>query len=366
MEIRTVHVALAAAVSLASGSMLTSQALAAPSKVKSGRTTLTLTNAGKKALKKHHIKLAVRKPGTVNGRSYRLPVKSGKYDFRSNKGSLTQRGSLQLRRGRRVVVVRTVKVTLSKKSKVVAKVNGRKITLAALKRTKQRVTSSGSQRKVERIQLRLTKAAAKRVNRKLGVHSFKKKSVFAKLSVRLKRPGAGGGNGNGVGGPGTSAAPDDTTSAAKIGLAPAVAGALAENGLDPSALPGADLLPDGTLSLPVAGVNIDPQTGTGTIDLSGGIQLGEDDNAITITDPQIVVNADTSGLYANVNGARVKLLDLDSSGLAEALQGGAKQLSDLLVSLSPEGADALNQAGGISLFVPGTPFGDISLTIPGS
>jgi hypothetical protein len=84
---------------------------------------------------------------------------------------------------------------------------------------------------------------------------------------------------------------------------------------------------------------------------------------VTIDRPQIVLDGDDSGLYAAVTGVRVKLANLDSSGVAEAIKNGSTQLSDLLLTLSPEGAAALNQAGGVSLFVPGTPFGDVSVTV---
>jgi hypothetical protein len=338
--------------------MLASQAQAAPSKVSGGQTTLTLTAKSKKVLKRHHIKLVARKPGAAKGRSYRLPVKGGKYDFGTNRGTLSQRGSLRLKRGKRVVSITGLKVTLGKKSKVVAKVNGRKMTLAVLKRNRQKVKSSSANRSVSRIKFRVTKAAAKRINKRLHGRAFSGRGSLGKLAVRVRKPASNGA---------APAAPaNDTTSAAKIGFAPGVSQALAENDLAPSALPGADQLPDGSINLPVTAVNFDPQTGTGTVDLSGGLSLGQGENAVTIDHPQIILNANESGLYAEVNGMRVKLANLDESGLAEALQSGSKQLSDLLMSLSPEGAAALNQAGGISLFVPGTPFGDVSLTLPSS
>jgi hypothetical protein len=299
------------------------------------------------------------KPGKTKGRAYTLPVKTGKYDFGTNKGTVTQGGALRFKKGKTVVKITGLKVTLGKKSKVVAKVAGRKMTLAKLSRNKQKVKSSGTTRSVTRIKFQINKAAAKRINKKLPGRAFNGRGSLGKLALRVKNPKGGT--------TATTPAPvAETPAAAKIGFAPGVAGGLAENGLTPSALPGADLLPDGTISLPVAGVNIDPQTGTGTIDLGGGITLGSGENAITIGEPQIVVGADGSGLYANVNGIRVKLAGLEDSGLAEALQSGAKQLSDLLIQLSPEGAAALNQAGGVALFVPGTPFGDISLTLPSS
>jgi hypothetical protein len=94
--------------------------------------------------------------------------------------------------------------------------------------------------------------------------------------------------------------------------------------------------------------------------------LGSGAKAVRIDHPQIVVGGAEQGLHAQVNGVDVKLAGLDQTGLQAALKNGSKQISDLLVQLSPEGAAALNQAGGVSLFVPGTPFGDIDLTLPGS
>jgi hypothetical protein len=333
--------------------MLVPQANAAPTKVKGGQTTLTLTAKAMKLLKKRHIKLVAMKPGKAKGRAYKLPVKTGKYDFGTNRGTVNQGGSLRFKKGKRVVKITAIRVTLGKSSKVVAKVAGHKMTLGKLIRNKQKVKSSGANRTVTRIKFQITKAAAKRINSKLRGHAFKG-SALGTLSVLVHQPKSG------------TVAPNDNTSAAKIGFAPGVAQALSDNGLAPSALPGANMLPDGTLSLPVAGVNIDPATGKGTIDLTGGFTLGSGDNAITVDNPQVVVNGDQSGLYAAVNGTRVKIAALEGTGLAEALKSGTKQLSDLLIQLSPEAAAALNQAGGVSLFLPGTPFGDLSVSLPSS
>ncbi len=355
MNVRTRRVALVAATSLVSAGMLVPQANAAPTKVKGGQTTLTLTAKAKKLLKKRHIKLVATKPAKAKGRTYILRTKTGKYDFGTNRGTVNQSGSLRFKKGKRVAKITAISVTLGKSSKVVAKVDGRKMTLGKLVRNKQKVKSSAANRSVSRIKVQISKAAAKRINKKLRAHAFKG-SQLGTMSVRVHKPGSAAG---------TTAAPNDT-SAAKIGFAPGVAQALADNGLAPSALPGANMLPDGTLSLPVSGVNIDPATGKGTVDLTGGFTLGSGDNAVTVDNPQIVVNGDQSGLYAAVNGSRVKIAALEGTGLAEALKSGSKQLSDLLIQLSPEAAAALNQAGGVSLFLPGTPFGDLSVSLPSS
>jgi hypothetical protein len=360
MTLRTRKVACVAAMSLTGAAVLAPSALAAPSKVNGGRTALTLTAAGKKALKKRHVKIAARAPGKAHGRTYTLPVKAGSYDFRTNRGTLTQRGSLRFKHGRRSIVISGLKVTLgAKSSKVVAKVGGRKMTIATLSRKTQKVRSSQANRSVNAIRFRLSRKAAKRINRKLGVKAVGAKRGFGRLSVRVHRPATSTGGANT--GTGMANAP---TSEAKIGFSPAVAQALAENGLAPSALPGAELLPDGGIALPVDIATIDPKTGTGTIDLIGGFTLGSGSNAVTIDKPQIVLTPSDQGLYASINGVRVKLADLDQSGLREAFQSGMTQVSSVLLSLSPEAAAQLNQLGGVSLFVPGTPIGDVSIALP--
>jgi hypothetical protein len=358
MKIKTRQVALAAATTLTSAGIAVPPALAAPSKVSGGRTTLTLTAKNKKQLKRHHVKLVARKPGSAKGRSYRLPVKSGSYDFGTNKGTVSQGGSLRIKRGRRAVTISGIKVTLGKRSKVVAKVGGRKLTLATLSRRTQKVSSSAANRSVGNIRFRLSARAAKRINSKLHNRAFSARRALGSLGLRVHKPSSTGSSTPGAG--------DAAPAAAKIGFAPGVAQALSDAGVAPSALPGSEQLPDGTISSPVTAANIDPQTGTGTIDMAGGVSFGSGPNAVTVDHAQIVIAADQAGLYASVNGVRVKLADLDKAGINEALQSGAKQLTDLLVSLSPEGADALNQAGGVSVFVPGTPFGDISVTLPSS
>ncbi len=357
MNIRTRQVALAAAASLASAGIVAPQAIAAPSKVSGGRTTLTLTAKSKKALKRHHIKIAARKPGSAKGRNYLLPVKSGSFDFDTNRGSVSQGGSLRLKHGRRAVTVSGLKVTLGKKSSnVVAKVGGRKVTLASLSRRTQKVKSSSANRSVGNLRFRLSAKAAKRINAKLHVRGYSVRAAVGSVSVRVHNPAGAG--------PGSSAG--NSGSVAKIGFAPEVSQALAEAGLSPAALPGGMQLPDGSISLPVTGANIDPATGSGTVDLAGGLTLGTGGNMVTVDHPQLVFGGAGQGLYAAVNGVRVRLADLDKAGLSEALKSGTKQLSDLLVSLSPEGAAALNSAGGVSLFLPGSPFGDLSVTLPSS
>lgn len=358
MRFTTRPAVLAAFSVVATGATIAPNAIAAPSKVKSGRATLTLTAKSKKALKRHHIKLIAGKPGSAKGRSYRLPSKGGSYDFRTDRGTITQRGSLRLKRGRRSVRITAIKIALGKKSKIVATVGGKRLTLAVLSRKTQRVKSSGTSRSVGNIRVRFSAEAAKRLNARLGRRAFTGRKRIASLTVLVRRAATAKGGANGTKQP--------PTSSAKLALAPGVSKSLADNGLTPSALPESQRLPDGSVNLPVTAVSADPQTGSGTVDLAGGLTLGSGSNAVTLDHPQLVVGGSDQGFYANVNGARVKLADLEKSGLSEALQTGTKQFFDLVAVLTPEGAEMLNQAGGLSLFVPGTPLGDLSVTLPPS
>jgi hypothetical protein len=296
-------------------------------------------------------------------------VKSGKYDFGKNRGTLNASGGLRLKRGHRKVTIKAVKVTLGRRSRLVAKIGGRKVTLAVLSRRAQKVHHSGRKRTVSRIRVRLSRRATTLIRRKLRGRRLSARTRLATLRVQVTKPArrSGGSNPAAHGSPSGSPSPGaPATGSAKIQLAPALIGALATLGLDPAALPGTNQAPDGSLSLSVVSADIDPQTGQGTIGMTGGLTLGSGSNAVTITDPQIVIDGSGGSLYAQLNGVRTKLANLEQSGLAEKLQAGVTQLHDILLKLSPQAADALNQAGGISLFVPGTPFGDISLSLPGS
>ncbi|MEA2449217.1 MAG: hypothetical protein QOG63_1149, partial [Thermoleophilaceae bacterium] len=242
-----------------------------------------------------------------------------------------------------------------KRSRLVAKVGSRKVTLAVLSLRKQQVHKSGGKRTVSHIRVRLSKRAATLVGRKLGGRALSARRAFASLKVQLKAP---------AGSNGVPAGSNAKTGSAALRLAPAFSDALAVAGLDLSTLPGTDLAPDGSLNMSVLSSTIDPQTGQGTVALKGGFQLGSGANAVTITDPEIVIDAGGQDVYGQVNGVRTRIAGLDQTGLAEMLKGGATQLHNLLLTLSPEAAQALNQAGGATLFVPGTALGDISVSLP--
>jgi hypothetical protein len=342
-----------ALVAVVAGATLMAPAAHAKAPVKSGTTTVKLSPKASKKMKQDNVKLLAAKPAKRAARSYRLPVRPGSFDYGKQRGTVAQKGRLRFTHGRRKVVLERIKVTLGKRSKATAKIGGRTVKLAVLSKRGSKVRNSSASSTVSKLKVRLSKRAAKLLDRRLRTKAFSARAKFATTSVKLNRTAN-------AGAPGLGATP---RSQAKIGLPPALISALSAAGLDLSALPGSELLPDGSLVLPIVSNTIDPQTGTGTIQFSGGLQLGSGADAVTIENPSIEVGANQQDLFASVNGVRVKLAQLEGTGLPEALQGGLAQVSGAL-TLTPEGAALLNQLGGVSLFLPGTPFGDLDVTMP--
>ena len=107
---------------------------------------------------------------------------------------------------------------------------------------------------------------------------------------------------------------------------------------------------------------------TGTIPLSGGLQLGNGILSASLTNAQLTLGTGTEGssLSFQVNGGpEVKLFDLDTTKLEQAaLPSGTLDLQGLLATLSSEGASSLNRALGQNLFTTGQPVGGVSLIVP--
>jgi hypothetical protein len=125
-----------------------------------------------------------------------------------------------------------------------------------------------------------------------------------------------------------------------------------------------------TLPLPSgdAGLSFANGTLTGTIPLSGGIQLHNGQLSATITNPTLTLGTGTEGstLSASLNGGpEIKLFDIDTTKLQQAATpNGGLSLSGLLAELSSEGASSLNQALGTDAFTTGQPIGGVTLILP--
>jgi hypothetical protein len=139
--------------------------------------------------------------------------------------------------------------------------------------------------------------------------------------------------------------------------------------LGTTTIPGAD---GSSVTLPLngstAGGSFDQGTLTGTIPLSGGLQLDNGNLSVSVTNPELTLGTGTEGssLSFDMNGGpEVKLFDIDTSQLEQAATpDGTLDLNGLLATLSSEGASSLNTMLGANAFTTGEPVGGVSVILP--
>jgi hypothetical protein len=133
-----------------------------------------------------------------------------------------------------------------------------------------------------------------------------------------------------------------------------------------------DLNGDGTPDTGVFGLGLksstlDATTRQGTVQLDGGFVVraaGQD--LVTLDDPEIVVGAtsQTSGLYALVNGVRIRVGDIDPALLRLSVAGVTVTVSGLDVRVSTEGALALSTVPGLTGLTAGGQLLSLDLSVP--
>ena len=350
--------------------------------------TLTLSVKAKRALARQHVALQALKPATRRQSRYALPETSGKWNYVNATGTLHFKGVLALALGKRKVKINSVTFTRPARGsgKLTAKLAGHQVKLftitgkAKVKRTTTSETISG-------LTAKLTKAGANKVNKALHHKAVKNGQGFGSFTVTVSNSpiaGAGAGTGAGAAGaPVTGAA----TSGAGVQFLPAFRSLLDSAGLSVVPLiPGSNGLPaplgtttipgaDGSsLTLPLnggtAGGSFDQGTLTGTIPLSGGLQLDNGAISVSLTNPTLTLGTGTEGssLGFQLNGGpAVKLFNIDTSQLVQAATpNGSIDLQGLLATLSSEGASTLNTVLGTNAFTTGQPVGGLSVILPQS
>jgi hypothetical protein len=350
--------------------------------------TLTLSVKAKRSLARQHVTLRALRPASRRQSSYALPTTSGKWNFANATGTLHFKGVLAIAVAKHTVKLNSVTFTRPAKGngKLTVKLAGHQVKLftitgrAKIKRTATSETITG-------LSAKLTKPGATRVDKALHRRAFKAGQNLGSFKVTVGTspintgapgaPGAGGAAGvNGASGNG-----------AGLQFVPAFRSLLNSAGLSAlPILPGTNGLPaplgtttipglDGSsLTLPLngstAGGSFNRGTLTGTIPLSGGLQLDNGALSVSLTNPQLTLGTGTEGssLSFQVNGGpEVKLFDIDTSQLAQsALPNGTIDLQGLLAKLSSEGAASLNTLAGQNVFTTGQPVGGLSVILPAS
>jgi hypothetical protein len=233
-------------------------ASAAPDPVESGSATVTLNNGFVKTLKKHGVKIVKVKPAKLKGKKATFPVVGGEVDPTNGAGTLKLGGGLTFKHGKKKAPVKALVIDTKKKG-LFGKVAGKKVKFATLGGWSYTRAGFGVAMTVKK--LKLTKAAAKQLNKKLGFKKGKKPFVGNKLmgSAKAEEQPATvtvlpGGNVSFKADQGLLLKLKDVETEAKV-IAPTT-----EKGL-------------GNYELPITGGTIAPSGAAGVVQTAGGLLL---------------------------------------------------------------------------------------------
>lgn len=361
-------------------------AFAATSGSGSNSATLVLSAKAKKSLASRHATLRAQNPATRKKSTYGLQESSGKWNFVTATGTLNFKGVLAIAVGKHSFKINSVTFTRPAKGngQVTVKLAGKKVKLFTIT-GRPKVKEAATSETLSGMTAKLAKPGATRLNKELHGSAFKTNQNFGSFNITVSTsPITTATSTSSAGSPTTTGA---STTGAGVDFVPAFRSLLdtaglstvpllpASNGLPAplgtTAVPGAD----GTsVTLPLAGgtagASFDDGTATGTIPLSGGLQLDNGQVSASLTNPTLTLGTGTEGsaLSFSVNGGpELKLFDIDTSQLEQSLlPNGTLDLQNLLATLSSEGASTLNTVLGTNAFTTGQPVGGLTLIVPAS
>ena len=236
--------------------------------------------------------------------------------------------------------------------------------------TGAKAADAGNVQTISGLKLKLTQAGANYVNRALKRKALRRFSQFGTLDLRLIKPPSSGAGTTGGGAPGQGNNPGGTAT-----VAPGLLGTLPGGGAISPIAPGGSIdgdgdgQPDGGVSaLPLEDAEFDLDTNTGTIQLGGGLTITAPGlgTEVSLVNPEVVIGAtpDASGLFAEVNGVRVKVGDIDTKTLKLDVADGTVNIDDLEVTVSGALAPLLNGVLGTPVIQSGTPLLSLDLSFP--
>jgi len=318
---------------------------AATSPVTGKLATITFSGRTTAPLHRQHVRVSVSKPSTRSA-SYHFPVaKKGSFDFDKPHGNIWLQGALNFRRGHKTVKLKNLLVGFSShRTYLNVTLGHRRVRIATLIRRHEKVTDKNGTRTYKGIRVRLTHAFASYLRRHARIR-VPAGSVGGHMTLILNTPGTGT-NGS-------------------ITVAPGFQAALSTAGITPLAILPASLAPDGTLTTPLASATVSPDGTSAKVDMQGGLELKGSNVDAQLQNPELIVGGTDQGFYAQVNGVRVKIADLDLTGEAQStLADGNTQLSGIALKLNAAVAPLLNTLFGTTGFNPGDLIGQVSAEIP--
>ena len=355
---------------VAGGLLLPSTAGAEIVKAPTGeRSTVKVNSATLKTFKKHKLTLSASGQAKKSGAStLTMPYSLSRWDFGTREGDVAhfaKNTGFRLKRGKRSALVVHPRLVLDTPTSgyITALIANERIKFFTVSGLKRQVTDTSTAQVLTGFNLKLTQAGANYVNKGLKRKALKRFSQFGTMDLRLIKPPASS----------SGAAPGSAGGSATV--TPGLLGSVPGGGTITPLLPGTQIdtdgdgKPDSGLSiLPIDEADVDLDTNTGTIELGGGLvitapALGTE---VSLVDPVIELGAtpDSSGLYATVNGARVKVGDIDTNALDINLLDGTVTINGLKVTVSGAAAPVINGILGAPVVSSGTPLLSLDLQFP--
>src|SRR5215218_3352093 len=155
-------------------------ASATPDPVEKGTTTVTLNKGWTKYLKTFGIKIQKVGNAKVKGTKVTLKVTGGEMDPTNGRGTLTLGGGIKFKAGKKSATVKGLVLNTGKKV-LTGKVSGKKVKLAKLKGLSYSRNGFGVNVKLK--SMKLEKAGAKQLNKKLGYAKGKPKPFLAGKNI---------------------------------------------------------------------------------------------------------------------------------------------------------------------------------------
>ncbi len=231
-------------------------ASAAPDPVASGSATVTLKSGFVNSLKKQGVKISKINPTKLKGTKATFKVSGGELDPTNGKGTLNLAGGLKFKHGKKSVSVKGLQLNTAKNG-LFGKISGARVKLASI--SGYSFTRAGFGVSLKVTKLKLTSAAAKKLNKKLSTKALKGNKLMGS-AVAEEQPATvtiiPGGNVNFKANQELLLKLKDVETAANV-IAPTT-----ENGL-------------GNYELPISGGSIAPTATAGQVQTIGGLLLAQ-------------------------------------------------------------------------------------------
>jgi hypothetical protein len=114
------------------------------------------------------------------------------------------------------------------------------------------------------------------------------------------------------------------------------------------------------ISFPITDGRLDPATGAGRLEHSGGLKISRHGRSVSLTDFGVRIDRYPT-LTAKVGGTRIPIIELDVSGAQVTSSAVGVQVTGVKAKLKRAAAIALNQALGTRQFYYGLVLGDVSI-----